>query len=104
MLLLMWTAVDIAAPGLCALEREDDFSIVADADKAATVVTTDASLPDDPSTPPLHVDDCFCCSHCVDLSRHVMMFSPAGDVECDAIVMLRLVDHIPPPPYHPPLS
>ena len=103
MLLLMWTAVDIAAPGLCALEREDDVSSSA-GDKASIVVSAAASLPDDSSTPPPHVDDCFCCSHCVDFSRYATVFAPSGDVQRDAVDMLHLVDHVPPPPYHPPLS
>jgi hypothetical protein len=60
MLLLVWTAVDLAFAGLCALDREQaDLGLpsmaVARADEAT-------------ASGPAHVDDCFCCSRCVSLT------------------------------------
>ena len=61
--LLAWVAVDLGVPNLCALEREQGFAISG---------SSTAVAPDDgggiPIAPP-HVDDCFCCSHCVDVTQ-----------------------------------
>lgn len=108
MILLLWTALDMSAPGLCALEREGDTSAAALVDAtaslaAASIATGTAPLPDGSSSPVPHVDDCFCCSHCVDLSRHAVSIAPSGIVGRAAVPEPRLTDQIPPPPYHPPL-
>lgn len=53
--LLLWTAVDLGNPTLCALDTP------VNARAAGTVVhATDPGRP--VGVPPLHVDDCFCCS------------------------------------------
>lgn len=61
--LLAWVAVDLGVPNLCALEREQGFASAG----SSTVIAP----ADDGGTPPppAHVDDCFCCSHCVDMTR-----------------------------------
>jgi len=107
--LLLWTAIDMMAPGLCALEREHDEEVAVAAD--ATTVDDDAAgaafeqaLPpadDSPSVP--HVDDCFCCSHCVDMWRLDAVAAPADLVQHFVLHQRRVVDNVPPPPYHPPL-
>ena len=60
--LLFWTAVDLANASACALDNESVAS-----------GTAAAIYPQAPSTggraPAAHVDDCFCCSHCVDVER-----------------------------------
>ena len=64
--LLLWTTVDLTNLSLCALENEN-----ARPSAAAILASTtfDQALHD--QIPPLparpHVDDCFCCSHCVEL-------------------------------------
>lgn len=58
LLLLSLVAIDLGSPTLCALDRP------------APIHTTEAAAggatehPEAPR-PPAHVDDCFCCSHCV---------------------------------------
>jgi hypothetical protein len=114
--LLLWTAIDMMAPGLCALEREHEESVVAgaaafeaSADQpgiaaAATMAPNDALPPAGDSTPDQHVDDCFCCSHCVDMWRLDAVAAPADLVRHFVVREQRPADNIPPPPYHPPLS
>jgi hypothetical protein len=98
--LLLWTAIDVMAPGLCALEREHE-----DSTSAAATIAPDRALPpvgDSTSAP--HVDDCFCCSHCVDIWRLDAVAAPADLVQRFVIHGQRPADHVPPPPYHPPLA
>jgi hypothetical protein len=113
--LLLWTAIDMMAPGLCALEREhDDFAVAvaldgaaaADADGGATArLAQDEALPPaGDSTPEPHVDDCFCCSHCVDVWRLDAVAAPADLIQRFVVREQRAVDNVPPPPYHPPLA
>lgn len=59
MLLLAWTAVDLTASQLCALDAVPAAAVTEQADAG------EAQLPLAPD--PAHVDDCFCCSHCVDV-------------------------------------
>ena len=62
-LLLFWTAADLSVPSLCALDNEGT--------NQAVVTTTEAFSVDGatgmPAPTPGHVDDCFCCSSCVDV-------------------------------------
>ena len=98
--LLLWTAIDMMAPGLCALEREHDESVVS----AATVAPDQALPPAGDSTSAPHVDDCFCCSHCVDIWRLDAVGAPADLVQRFVVHEQRPADYVPPPPYHPPLA
>jgi hypothetical protein len=113
--LLLWTAIDMMAPGLCALEREhDDVSVAAAADAAgasddaagvtARVALDEALPPAGDSTPATHIDDCFCCSHCVDVWRLDAVAAPADLIQRFVVHDQRVVDNVPPPPYHPPLA
>lgn len=113
--LLVWTAVDMMAPGLCALEREhDDVAVAAVGAEAGAFdaaggvrarVAPDETLPPaGDSTPAPHVDDCFCCSHCVDVWRLDAVAAPADLVRRFVVREQRVVDNVPPPPYHPPLA
>ena len=66
MVLLLWTAADLTNSSLCALENEDGglptssrpSDLVIDAQNS-TQIPTEAPAP--------HIDDCFCCSHCVEV-------------------------------------
>ncbi len=95
-LLLSWTAVDLGASGLCALDRED-----------APLVSSDRNEVGSDSTPtptPLaaHVDDCFCCSHCVNLTH---LLPPVTLTVAPAALTPTAADqprHIARPMYHPP--
>lgn len=65
--LLLWTAADITNSSLCALEQESSVFWAPAAD-ATVAGSTEPSSPLAPDTD-VHVDDCFCCSHCVELAR-----------------------------------
>ena len=62
LLLLALVALDLGNPSLCALDQAAPLMPVS----AATL----DQRPTDDSGPagPVHIDDCFCCSHCVDVS------------------------------------
>lgn len=57
LVILMWTAIDLVHPSACALDASpsDAPSIQADPGIGLPIG----------SAPVGHVDDCFCCSHCV---------------------------------------
>lgn len=94
-LFLAWVGIDLGYPSLCALDRENPLH-------KAAVTSIDAASPGDTMpAPPAHIDDCFCCSHCVDVS------SIAGSVPLWSVVFVALpIDRasFPSgyPPYHPP--
>lgn len=100
MLLLLWTAADLSNASLCALDNEGTGPFP---------VSTGATLQDSsdsqvPAQAPQHIDDCFCCSHCVDVKAltPAALATPA-DAQRTPLVLAaprlfgsRL--------YHPPLS
>ncbi len=94
-LLLAWTAIDLAVPSLCALE--DELRTVSVAGQAVAP-SSDAA----PDAQPSHVDDCFCCSHCVDVKPATR---PLG-VSAVTTNVSALVEQAPrldgDPLYHPP--
>jgi len=65
--ILLWTAADLTNASLCALDS-DEFGAAYAAELSPTLSngTTDRA----PSQPG-HIDDCFCCSHCVDIQVFV---------------------------------
>ena len=60
--LLAWVALDLGYPSLCALDQEVPAMSLSAA--ALDAHPTDGGAPDRPA----HIDDCFCCSHCVDVA------------------------------------
>lgn len=100
LILLLWTAADLTNASLCALENESTgFS----SGGAAATQIADTSSSQAPVPTPSHIDDCFCCSHCVD----VQVLSPAPlalplDLEHTPLVLAapRIFGS---PLYHPPL-
>lgn len=69
-LILLWTGADLINPSLCALDREQErLVIVSDAADATVDAVIGAALPTAPDAS--HVDDCFCCSHCVEVTALV---------------------------------
>lgn len=99
MVLLAWTALDLTAPSLCALDAEGQST-----DAAYSVNDTEPSIPADVPAEPGHVDDCFCCSHCVEPTA---LPAPAG-LEFVVTQYRALPDSLPLsaalPLYHPPRS
>ena len=95
-LLLALVALDLGSPSLCALDQEAALMPVSAA--ALDARSADGSAP----VPPIHIDDCFCCSHCVDVSAFsalaLLAFIDSGaPLPTDA--PLGPAGH---PPYHPP--
>lgn len=100
--MLLWTAADLANSGLCALENEDPRS-TAPAAPGASALDQDAGnrIPPRPARP--HIDDCFCCSHCVELHDLVpALVSLPVDREVPPLV-LAAPRHFGSRLYHPPL-
>ena len=60
LVMLAWVAVDLADTGLCALDKRP-LAV------AASLAALDARA-NPPLAPVNLIDDCFCCSHCVDVS------------------------------------
>lgn len=94
-LLLALVAIDLGAPSLCALDEQ-----------SATVAQLDGveTPPVAPSAPPAHVDDCFCCSHCVQPAAEQ---PPAGLTLLAESFAPRAIDRIfgtVGAPFHPPRS
>ena len=57
--LLLWTTFDLVNASACALENEQVF---------ASAMARHIGAPSGrDGVPQAHVDDCFCCSHCVDV-------------------------------------
>ncbi len=96
LLLLSWTAVDLGASELCALDNDGALTL----NIAPAAICSPISSPD--SHPPAHVDDCFCCSHCVNAvaSAPIVHAAPV----CLAVAPLRAdaVIDVARPTYHPP--
>ena len=66
MVILMWTAVDLANASACSLDNE------ALPGTAHSFLIGAAALGADGSVTPVHIDDCFCCSHCVKVQAIVI--------------------------------
>ena len=94
-LLLAWTAADLANASLCALDSSEF------ATESPQLPSGDhGTLPT--QEPQRHVDDCFCCSHCVDVAAVI----PAMTSEIVSSAAVPLASSAPKPPlvlpYHPP--
>ena len=62
-LLLFWVGVDLSNSSICALDQEGSSA------QATSTSEESTSAPVPSHATPAHFDDCFCCSHCVDVSR-----------------------------------
>jgi hypothetical protein len=100
MILLLWTAADLLDTSLCALDNE----MTGSAPTASGSLVRYEPPDSEPFQPSQHVDDCFCCSHCVALqsllpptftAQIVFRYSPL-DVSAPRTSGARL--------YHPPLA
>ena len=60
--LLTWAAVDMTNPGLCALDNERATC----APVSRTMLRSDWSAHPGGEAARPHIDDCFCCSHCLE--------------------------------------
>ena len=101
MLLLLWTAADLSNSSLCALDSEGTDAVSSSTHEP---LSAGSNAPAPVQTPERHIDDCFCCSHCVD----VQTFAPAILVMAVELQRTPLVLAAPrlfgAPLYHPPLA
>jgi len=66
--ILIWTAADLTNASLCALDSDElGAAYAASLSPTLSSGTTERA----PSQPAPHIDDCFCCSHCVDMQVRV---------------------------------
>jgi len=97
--LVLWAGVDMTNPSLCALDNERATC----APVSRTMLKADWRAHPDGNAARPHIDDCFCCSHCLE---------PGQIVAPDAVT--ALADRLPavatqprfqdlPAVYHPPL-
>lgn len=97
--LLLWTAIDIAVPNLCASDR----ALIPDAQLIMTSAQPSASH-DSPGSRFISDDDCFCCcSHIVPTS-HFVMATSLQVAPAEAEVACSRTDGLPTSLYHPPRS
>ena len=100
MILLLWTAADLTNTSLCALESEDSRPTqVENSAPGLSEATQPRPLPE----PVGHFDDCFCCSHCVEVQP---VFPPAAGLRVApqrAPMTAPAVRIFGFPLYHPPL-
>lgn len=95
-LLLTWTAADLTNTALCAL----DGSALPISAGTADFAQNPGS--DSTQKVPPHIDDCFCCSHCVEVWALFPVFDVPGRPP-SASYALSPPPHVPAaPPYHPP--
>lgn len=102
MLLLLWTGIDITNASLCALEQEQETPYAQGHADAALNADSVPPLPIAPQPP--HVDDCFCCSHCVEVLALAPAFLPMPvprDAEPTVLSSPRIFGAR---LYHPPLA
>ena len=95
-LFLAWVGFDLGYPSLCALDRENPLH------KAAVTSVDVASLGDTMPAPPAHIDDCFCCSHCVDVGSIAGLLPLAGVTARRVFPVDRAPFRAVYPLYHPP--
>ena len=103
LILLCQTGLDLAVPSLCTLDSER-LSSAATGPASSAVATAAATTPRPglPARPIGHVDDCFCCSGCVEVQPvfyivPVVRLAPHPNVLPDNFVPL-LSRHF----FHPP--
>jgi hypothetical protein len=101
MILLLWTAADLTNASLCALDSDE---VTATFSREYALTVSGETTNPEPSQPASHIDDCFCCSHCVDVQVLVpsVVAEPIARREppCDVAVP----DGFGFPLYHPPLA
>ena len=99
LVLLAWTAIDLTATQVCPAEGVVPAVAVGELMLAALPGTVPAN-PGQPS----HIDDCFCCSHCVNVSE-LQSITVIGAItawqSAPAVRILIADGH---PLYHPPQS
>ena len=99
-ILLAWTAVDLTATQLC---PADGVATVAGGFESSSA-RSDSSEGPAPGrrAPQSHVDDCFCCSHCVNVALPEPLLAATIDTPRHLAPRLRIPVGDGHPLYHPP--
>lgn len=98
--ILLWTAADLTNASLCALDS-DEFGPSA---AVAFTPTVSDSPTDQAPQPAPHIDDCFCCSHCVDVQVLAPAIATAPIARREPPAEVTVPDGFGFPLYHPPLA
>ena len=75
--------MDLTSPSLCALDNEGASQAIASDETGIHASGAPASRL--PVLPP-HIDDCFCCSHCVEYRRRCRAQTSVVDLEHQSLV------------------
>ena len=98
--ILLWTAADLSNANLCALDKEDG---VPNGGAVGLFLTFgDSSAPQVPPSVPAHVDDCFCCSHCVEVTALVVPDARSVAMQSEIPFVAGAARTFGSPLYHPP--
>ena len=101
LVILVWTVADLSSASLCALDNEDGAPFAA-APIGVGGVILDGATSQTPHPASVHVDDCFCCSHCVEVAA-IVPANIAGMAKSHKPPLTLLVPRIfGSPLYHPP--
>lgn len=94
LIVLSWAAVDLSNVGVCLLDAME-------VRVGGEVVLSSAGPGSTSDAVPPHIDDCFCCSHCVDLGPVGVLNAliETGKVQLPRVAGTTSTDHT---FYHPP--
>lgn len=97
--LLLFTAVDLAYPEMCAEDGDNDSAVVS---SSTPVNTITASAADSHGTVPMHADDCFCCCGHVIAGAIFHVVIPQSGEQTRFAQAAKRVTGAPPAAYRPP--
>ena len=97
--ILMWTAADLTNASLCALDSDE----LGGTFPSALTLSADPTTPAAPQ-PSHHIDDCFCCSHCVDMQVLVPAVIAEPVARREPALDVAVPHGFGFPLYHPPLA
>ena len=101
--ILFWTAADITNSGLCALEQEQTTP-VAHSDLLSHFETLKSTTTPGTNAETSHVDDCFCCSHCVQFGVATVSIADSGPSLTVFVSVPAIPNTYGAPPFHPPIA
>lgn len=99
--LLLFTAVDLAYPEMCAEDADDNPAVVS-SNTPINVTITAATASDSHDTAPTNADDCFCCCGHVMARAIFHVAVPRAVAQCQFTVAVQRVIVAPPAAYRPP--
>lgn len=103
LVMLFQTGLDLSNAALCALDSER-FGLAGHATSTLAISGEQGPQPSQPSQPskPAHVDDCFCCSACVDAEPIAQPVMVAVVAAAEDDLPLKHVPLLPTFLFHPP--